>query len=299
MIMLIGHGPTGITHDFFAFNSAGNVWNGSGFVPWVDADYQTYRIAATETGTSGRFTASPPAATSFYELRIRGATLADSAVVSASLLNILNLASATDMLKGRGPTGELHDFFVFNPANEVWYPGGSAFVPWMDANYQNYRIAATEVGTSGLFTATSPVGAETYELRLRASTLANSATVDEGEISLVTGGITAPPDASMTTGYTKVYDNAGVIAPGVEITGTMADVHTQIEEGVSPTLISGIALSSAPRIVISDASGEVEFTNLFKGVVYSFKRGNGRAQQITIPLDAGSVYQLPVLIGAP
>jgi hypothetical protein len=79
---LVGYGATGVTHDFFAYNASNQVWNGSAFVAWVDANYATYRITATESGTSGRFTGNTPdAATTRYELRIRSGTLAGSGVV--------------------------------------------------------------------------------------------------------------------------------------------------------------------------------------------------------------------------
>lgn len=78
---MLGYGASGDTHDFFAFNAAGQVWNGSAFATWSDAAYATYRITATEVGTSGRFTGTAPAGTVSYELRVRGATLALSYVV--------------------------------------------------------------------------------------------------------------------------------------------------------------------------------------------------------------------------
>ncbi len=78
-----GNGQSGTAHDFFCFNAAGAVWNGAAFVAWSDGDYVSYRIAATQVGTSGRFTATAPAGTASYELRVRDATLADSYVVWA------------------------------------------------------------------------------------------------------------------------------------------------------------------------------------------------------------------------
>lgn len=78
---MIGYGESGTTHDFFAYNSAGSVWNGAAYVTWADGDYDDYRITATEVGTSGRFTGTAPAGAVRYELRERGATLALSYVV--------------------------------------------------------------------------------------------------------------------------------------------------------------------------------------------------------------------------
>lgn len=78
---MIGYGISGTTHDFFAYNAAGAVWNGSAFVTWADGSYASYRITATEVGTTGRFTGSAPSGTVTYELRERGASLALSYVV--------------------------------------------------------------------------------------------------------------------------------------------------------------------------------------------------------------------------
>lgn len=78
---MIGYGTSGTTHDFYCYNQSGQVWNGSAFVTWVDGNYASYRVTATETGTSGRFTGTAPAGTANYELRVRGASLAQSYVV--------------------------------------------------------------------------------------------------------------------------------------------------------------------------------------------------------------------------
>lgn len=78
---MIGYGRTGVTHDFYAYDSSGQVYNGSTFAAWSDGSYTSYRITATETGTSGRFTGTAPSGTYYYELRERGVTLATSYVV--------------------------------------------------------------------------------------------------------------------------------------------------------------------------------------------------------------------------
>lgn len=75
-------GASGVNHDFNFYNAAGQVWNGSAFVAWNDANYATYRVAATETGTSGRYPVpTPPTGAVEYELRERGGSLATSYVV--------------------------------------------------------------------------------------------------------------------------------------------------------------------------------------------------------------------------
>ena len=80
MADMVGYGSSGLDHDFFAYNSAGDVWNGAAFVTWSDVDFASYRITATEQGTSGRFKASPPADAVSYELREQ-AMVADQILV--------------------------------------------------------------------------------------------------------------------------------------------------------------------------------------------------------------------------
>lgn len=80
---LVGYGASGTTHDFFAYNASNQVWNGSAFVDWNDANYTTYRITATQQGTNTKFIGDDPAVsvTAYFELRIRSATLAGSGIV--------------------------------------------------------------------------------------------------------------------------------------------------------------------------------------------------------------------------
>lgn len=74
---MTARGASGTSHDFFFYNAAGEVWNTTAFVTWADVDYATYRVAATETGMSGRYPVpTPPSGTTEYELRVRGASLA-------------------------------------------------------------------------------------------------------------------------------------------------------------------------------------------------------------------------------
>lgn len=80
--MITDLGPSGSTLDFFCYDVSGNVYNGSAFVAFVDGDYASYRVAATEIGTSGRYKASQPTGTVYYELRIRSGTLAGSTIVA-------------------------------------------------------------------------------------------------------------------------------------------------------------------------------------------------------------------------
>lgn len=78
---MIGYGATGVTHDFFCYNSSGQVWNGSAFANWSAGSFASYRVTATELSGSGRFTGTAPTGTVSWELRVRAATLAGSYVV--------------------------------------------------------------------------------------------------------------------------------------------------------------------------------------------------------------------------
>lgn len=70
-------GDSGISYDFFFYNADNEVWNGTAFVTWSDVDFASYRVAATETGTSGEFPVpTPPTGATRYVMRERGATLA-------------------------------------------------------------------------------------------------------------------------------------------------------------------------------------------------------------------------------
>lgn len=80
---MIGYGNSGDNFDFFVYDALVppvRVWNGSTYVTWVNADYQSYRVTATELGDSGIFHAADIADAAFFELRERANTLATSYV---------------------------------------------------------------------------------------------------------------------------------------------------------------------------------------------------------------------------
>ena len=71
--------------DFFARNASGQWYNTDtpGFENYNSANLADYRITATETPSgSGLYEGTEPTGTTEYELRVRGATLADSYVVA-------------------------------------------------------------------------------------------------------------------------------------------------------------------------------------------------------------------------
>jgi hypothetical protein len=79
---MVGYGASGATHKFVAFSASHQVWNGSSFEAWNDANYATYLITATESGTSGRFTGTAPIGAVRYALRrVVGSTPSTDPVV--------------------------------------------------------------------------------------------------------------------------------------------------------------------------------------------------------------------------
>ncbi len=99
----------------------------------------------------------------------------------------------------------------------------------------------------------------------------------------------------LTTGYLTTYSQLGVPEAAVEITAT-------VERVTDPDVFDlvGISLDKTPRTEVSDAAGLIQFTNLFKGVTYTFKRGtNPAGKTVPIPVEAGPSYQLPLIVGNP
>lgn len=86
------------------------------------------------------------------------------------------------LMVARSTSGESHDFNAFNLDGEVWSVDADDFVTWANGDYLDYRIAATELGTSGEFRATAPSGAVRYVLRYRGASLAASFPRFEGDV---------------------------------------------------------------------------------------------------------------------
>lgn len=97
-----------------------------------------------------------------------------------------------------------------------------------------------------------------------------------------------PSSPGLTTGYLTAYDEDGIAEAGVEI-------HCEARQFVDAV---GVALDSEVRTEISAANGLVQFTNLFKGASYSFRRGvSEKLYVVTIPSNAGVTYELPAIVG--
>lgn len=101
---MVAIGATGTNHDFNAFNSAGQIWNGSAFVAWNSAQFLSHRIAAVEDAGSGVFRATAPTGTTSYVLRVRGTTLADSYIVFEKDTVEISAASVSAIAAAGGVT---------------------------------------------------------------------------------------------------------------------------------------------------------------------------------------------------
>ena len=260
---------SGLTIDFFAWNASNQVWNGSAFVTWSAGSYASYRIAADEVESSGRYIATTPTGTTSYELRERGASLALSPVRWADI--------ATNETVAYGSTGTNHDYNFYNDDDEVW--NGSAFVAWANADYVSYRIAATELSGSGRFypSTTAPALTTSYELRERGASLALSPRVFIGEYAFSTAGT--------RTGYLVCYDEQGVVQQGVDV--TMRCYY-------SPS--TGLSLDADARIESSNAVGYVEFTNLVIGAKYKISRGDFQDFRFTVA-DGVDPFEIVSIVG--
>ena len=98
--MSAGQGISGNLYDANYFNASNQVWNGAAFVAWNDADFLDYRTPMSESGTSGRFPLpTPPTNTTSWEMRIHGATLADSYVVwEGETVDLEAIKAKTDLI---------------------------------------------------------------------------------------------------------------------------------------------------------------------------------------------------------
>lgn len=112
------YGASGVNHDFNFFNSSNQVWNGTAFANWSDGSYASYRVAATEVGSSGQYPLStPPANATRYELRERGASLALSPVVWQS--ELLDSAAQLDAIAAKTALIGTGTAFISSPVNGI------------------------------------------------------------------------------------------------------------------------------------------------------------------------------------
>lgn len=107
-------------------------------------------------------------------------------------------------------------------------------------------------------------------------------------VSLTLIAITAPPNASTTTGVGTTYDEEQVLEEGVS-------VNVQILDGPGT---DGIAYDSAVWTELSNVSGVVQFAGIVHGARYKIWRGDSKpkAVEFTAP-TTGTSFDLPEVIG--
>lgn len=113
--------PSQTDVDFFARNAADQWWNTSGtpaFEAYNPANLASYRIAATESPAgSGIYAADEPTGTVEFELRVRGATLADSVIVAGpAKTDAAESATLLDAIKADADLGTADGGMVANAA---------------------------------------------------------------------------------------------------------------------------------------------------------------------------------------
>lgn len=103
--------------------------------------------------------------------------------------------------------------------------------------------------------------------------------------SMTALALTASTDPNASTGYLTCYDEDGEAQSGVVI-------YCQQTAALSG---SAYACSGAVRSETSDATGLVQFTNLWQGAQYAVWRGTGTPVKVVVP-DA-TTFALPSILG--
>jgi hypothetical protein len=116
------------------------------------------------------------------------------------------------------------------------------------------------------------------------TTLAVSAnTEQEYELSAIALEVSEP---GKVTGYAYVYDSAGALNPGQEV--SIKTVRSTVSSGVYAGVV---------RTVAANASGLAQFPNLFPGNTYAVKYGDGDWFNVDIPSTATVSHPIGRAIG--
>lgn len=100
--------------------------------------------------------------------------------------------------------------------------------------------------------------------------------------------VISPSPAGQVTGYLTAYDEDGNVEEDVKF-----DIWIDSPSG------SGIGYDARHQKSISNGSGLVQFTGLFKEIPYKLRRGTGEPIDITIPSTASGTYELNSVLGTP
>ncbi len=200
------------------------------------------------------------------------------------------------MMTGLGiPSGTL-DFFVYNNQEKVYSSGTGNYGTWSDGSYINYRVPATEAGTSGRFTATEPASGLRFELRLRSATLAGSSVVYEDlihplsyqdivSVSGMVASLSSSTEGSYEVGiYTYNQDNEEIGGSSVEIKSSGTDSLIGLSYSNSSTAKATFNLDSGNYKVNIYKTGVVQWTNPNWITVTQNQNFTFNGNDLTIPI---------------
>lgn len=167
------------------------------------------------------------------------------------------------MIQVQATSASNYDFFFFNAAGQVWN-GVSAWVTWVDANYQNYRMAATEISPPGTFRILDyPNTAVRWQFRLRDATLSGSTLIADGELD-------PPIDYASIDRPTRIAGEDSFVFPSAFLTGgSVADLgRTFIQNRLNTTIARQKSSVSRIKFYTSSAvyPGRIKFL-VFRGGV--------------------------------
>ena len=272
MPQFVGIATSGVNHDVFAYNASGAVWNGSAYVAWVDGNYATYRIAATEKGASSRFEATLPAGAARWELRKRAGTLAASTVEWEEAVPYTGAGSGafvytvTVTTNGTTPINGAR-VRLAGGAETRYLVTGADGVAAFSVDAGSYSLAITASGYS--YTPTT--------VSISAST---SATITMTAVS-----IPAAVDPDQTNAYTTCRDGQGDATSGVVLTFALVDPN--------PTVDS----YDISEMTATSGVGGLLTIPLLKSSKYKARRGRG--SWVFFTTGSGSTYELPQVLSHP
>lgn len=157
-------------------------------------------------------------------------------------------------------------------------------------------------------------GAETF-LRTTDASGQCAFSLNDGtwDVTITLAGYDFEPDTLVVDGTeTPTYSMTQVITPGAspgQVKGYLYcyDENGDLEEDVTIRIKitavgsdTGYAYDDTIRRGVSDETGLVEFTGLFKGATYELRREYSENRvEVTIPADADDPYELISVIGSP
>jgi hypothetical protein len=208
-----------------------------------------------------------------------------------------------------GGTGQVNYAVLVSQTGQWFHTVNFALESYNAAHYAFYAVGTTEYGATGVYGVRFdnlglPEGIYDVLVKRQAggSPAPGDAVVWSSERAVwaagsLTSGVIPPSTPGLVTGYLYTYDENGAIQAGVTVTSQVVGFGGS---DASVAIQTGFALDETVRTATSDGAGLVSFTNLFKGVVYKFKRGGSqKTYQVEVKATATDPFPLPSIIGAP